>query len=181
LHARRDLRQGAAELLTRLVVPILVAAATPEQLYEGRQFLDEDHWRAAWARLASADRIALLERFQKSVDAAFVPGNATEAEALWRFVLRTGDIDGPLDAMLASPSGVEILQRHLATGTTGEFTEPVRTAYAKAFALDEATLAPPRGDDVLALLARFARLGFAGTWLPEDVAKVRRARLLRGV
>lgn len=172
---------GELALLADFVAPIFVGHATPDQLYEAREYLDTVHWRAAWARLTSPDRVALLDHFQKQVDDAFVPATDDEAEALWRFVLRSGDLDGPVQALLQSGAGIDCLRRHLQAGDAGEHDEALREAYAWALAVDDTTLEPYPGEELPALLAWLAHRGFAGPFSPEDAARLLRLRRLRGV
>ena len=172
---------GELALLADFVAPVFVGHATPDQLYEARECLDTGQWRAAWTRLTARDRVALLDHFQKQIDDAFVPATDDEAEALWRFVLRSGDLDGPVEALLQSGPGIDCLRRHLHAGDAREHDEALREAYARALEVDETTLMPYPGEELPALLARLMRRGFAGPFSPEDAARLRRLRLLRGV
>ncbi|MBL8733654.1 MAG: hypothetical protein JNN13_14885 [Planctomycetes bacterium] len=172
---------GELDLLTRFVSPAIVANGTPDQLYANREFLDDARWAAAWSRLPGPQRVALLGLFQKNLHDQFVPATAAEAEALWQFVQRSGDLDGPLDALQRSPAGVECLRRHLLAGDGGPLQAELRQAHADAFALDAATLLPHTDDPAKALMHRLQWLGLAGAFTPAEAALLRRCRLYRGL
>lgn len=172
---------GELALLAAFVAPGIVAHADPNQLYAARECLDTARWKAAWARLGPADRVALLGHFQKHVGDQFVPATAEEAEALWLFVQRSGDVTGPLDAMLHSVAGTACLRRHLLAGEGGQHAEALRKGFAKALEVDAQTLEPDPGEELPALLARLQHTGFAGAFSPAEAEQLRRLRLHRGV
>jgi hypothetical protein len=172
---------GEVSLLADFVGPVFVGHATPDQLYEARECLDTARWKAAWARLSKPDRVALLGHFHKHVGDQFVPSAADDAEALWQFALRSGDVDGPVDAMLQSAAGTDCLRRHLLAGDAGAHDAALRKAFAEALEVDERTLEPNPGEELPALLARLVHQGFAGAFSPDDAALLRRLRLHRGV
>ena len=172
---------GELALLAEFLAPVFVGHATPDQLYEAREWLDTDRWRAAWARLPSPERVALLGHFQKRVGDQFVPATAAEAEALWQFVLRSGDVDGPVEAMTESDAGIVCLRRHLAAGEGGEHAQQIRELVADRLDIDRVTLEPNPGEEVRAVVRRLQRAGFAGAWSAADQDRLQRLRDWRGV
>jgi hypothetical protein len=167
------------ELLEPLLGPPLAAAGTPAQLYAGRRAMTTDGWRTAWARLDSGARVALIDRFQKSVYPAFVPATEVEAEALWRFLQRGRDLDAVI-AATDSLVGIKCLQRHLAAGDAAADTAAVRKAFAEQLGLEPDTLSPAPGAEVRALALRLRHVGLAGATTPAERDQLAAILALRG-
>jgi len=173
-----DLAPG---LLAVFAVAPIVAAGTPQQLYAARKLMTGASWRAAWHRLDGDARAALLDHFKKHIDDAFVPATVPEAEAVWRFFLRSGDAEGTAAAMGASAAGIACLRRHLAAGEGGEAATALRDVIATDLKLDPQTLLPSADDPWRSLLLRARITGFAGEWTADEQAQLAAARALRGV
>ncbi|HEX5053782.1 MAG TPA: alpha-2-macroglobulin family protein [Planctomycetota bacterium] len=170
-----------AELLRSFALPPLLAAGTPDQLYAAHISMNEAAWRTAWARLDGAARTALLDHFQRNIGTAFVPDTATEAEAIWRFLLRGGEVAGAVQTLSMSAAGIACLRRHLAAGEGGTAAAAIRAAFAGELELDPVTL-QPRADNVWpALVANLQRSGFGGEWTPQQQQQLAVLRLERGV
>lgn len=180
-RAETDRADIEADLIARFVMPALVAAGRPPQVYRAAPWMTEEGWRTVWARSSGADRLALLDSFQKRISDVFVPATADEAEAIWRFLQRSGDVDGASDALIRSPVGIECLRAHLLAGHGGAHDEALRKQFAELLEVDRTTLAPDPGEELPALLARLQRCGFAGEWTAAERERIERIRALRGV
>jgi hypothetical protein len=143
--------------------------------------MDTARWGAVWARLSGADRVAQIDCFQKRISEVFVPATADEAEAIWRFLHRSGDIDGALDALSRSPAGIECVRTHVLAGRGGAHDEAIRKQFAELLLVDRETLAPGPGEELPAMLARLKRCGLAGDWTEAERQQLLRLRALRGV
>jgi hypothetical protein len=171
---------GDREWLACLVVPIVVASATPEQLGKAQRWLEGDDWRRVWSRLGAADRVQLITCFEGPLPDSFVPGTKPEAEAVWQACLRSPNEIGPILALLAAPVGFDHVRRNLESAKPGELVA-IRRVYAERFRLDEATLAPRPGSEAAALFVRLGKHGLAGVRTAAEGERLRQARLLRGL
>jgi hypothetical protein len=180
-RAAADRVDNEADLLVRFVMPTLVAAGSAQQVYQAAAWMDETRWAAVWARLPGAERVALVDQFRKHVSDTFAPATPAEAEALWHFLLRSGDVDGAVGAMTCAESGIECLRQHLAAGEGGEHAAKIREFLAKRLGLDPATFAANLGEEVHAVVNRLQRRGFAGAWSVADRDRLHRLRALRGL
>jgi hypothetical protein len=180
-RAEADRVDVEADLIARFVMPALVAAGRPQQVYRAAPWMNTERWGAVWARLSGPDRVAQIDCFQKRISDVFVPATADEAQAIWRFVQRSGDVDGATDAMTRSLAGIGCLRAHLLAGHGGVHDEALRKQFAELLEVDRATLLPEPGEELPALLARLQRCGFAGEWTAAERERIVRLRALRGV
>lgn len=169
------------DLLVAFVLPSVLASCTPQQAYAARSAMSDTTWRAVWERFGTAERVVLLDLFQKHVSETFAPATAAEAEAIWRFLLRSGDVEGAVDALIATAVGAAFLRARLLAGEGGERRDAIRKHFADRLDLDPDTLAPDPDSAWHALARRVRRWGFAGEWTAAEQERLRQVRLLRGV
>ncbi|HZN41229.1 MAG TPA: alpha-2-macroglobulin family protein [Planctomycetota bacterium] len=169
------------ELLAAFAAAPIVSAGTPAQLYASRAAMTETTWLAAWTRLDANARVALLDLFKKRIGTTFVPATAAEAEAIWRFLRRGGEVDGAVDSMTRSAAGVACLRGHLLAGEGGTSAQAIRAEFAEKLALDATTLQPVPGKEWQALLTRVRRCGLDGEWTADELARLSAVQTLRGV
>lgn len=171
---------GELALLASFTLPAIVARGTPRQLLAERAAFENEDWHQAWQRLSSAERLLLLEQLEDGSSPKFVPGNATEAEALWKLLQRSEDFDA-LEALLSSPVGIDCVCQHLRAPPLDPLALEVRERYARLFGLAEDTLTPPPGRESFALLARLFHVGPEASRRSLDLDLLRRLRLIRGL
>lgn len=145
--------------LGRFLRRTVVQHGTPMQVHAIARALGDDCWVRVWARLATAERVELVDRFLHALPDAFVPGTVAEAEALWRCMLRSDAVDSTMDNLTATAAGVLCVRRHVEAGDGGELAAAVRAAFAEALGLAADSLLPAAGDEGDAMLATLRRCG----------------------
>jgi hypothetical protein len=111
----------------------------------------------------------------------FVPGTSEEAEAIWRCLGRTKDIESVVEALTRSTNGIDCVRQHLTAGEAGAHIPQVRATFAQSLDLDPSTLLPLPGQELPAALRRLQACGFGGAWTATEGDLLRRARALRGL
>ena len=162
--------------LGRFLRQTVVEHGTPMQVHAIARALDDDSWTRLWARLATAERVQLVDRFLHELPDAFVPATLAEAEAIWRCMLRNESVDSTMANLTATAAGVQCARRHVEAGDGGELAADARAAFAEALGLAAATLLPSPGEEGDAMLATLRRFGAAAAGSPGECAWLHRLR-----
>lgn len=162
--------------LGRFLRQTVVEHGTPMQVHAIARALDDDSWTRLWARLASAERIQLVDRFLHELPDAFVPATMAEAEAIWRCMLRNESVDSTMANLTATAAGVQCARRHVEAGDGGELAADARAAFAEALGLAAATLLPSPGAEGDAMLVTLRRFGAAAAGSAGERAWIERLR-----
>jgi hypothetical protein len=179
-HAPQQLDLEADLWRAFLLAPI-VAGGTPDQLYAAHEAMNEPEWRAAWARLDAAGRVALLGHFRLRIGTTFVPATPAEAEAIWGFLMRGGEVETAVDTLAMSAAGVACVERHLVAGEGSPAAPAIRKEFAKQLGLDPDTLRTAPGEEWHALAVRLQHTGFAGEWTADERARLQVMRAQCGL
>lgn len=138
---------------------LVAEQGTPQQVYAVVRAMDETTWERIWERMTSDERMLLVDRFRRRIPEQFLPRTAQEAEAIWRFLLRSGNVDA-MAQLTATRDGERCARRHVEAGDGGAMAAELREAFADALDLDVDTLQAPvqsEGDSVLQAQRRAGR------------------------
>lgn len=137
---------------------LVVERGAPQQVYAVVHALDEATWARVWERMTSDERVPLVDLFQRRIPDSFLPRSATEAEAIWRFLLRGGDLDAMVP-LTQTTAGVRCARQHVEASDGGALAAELREAFADALDLDVDTLQAPVEDEGTVLLEAQRRSG----------------------
>jgi hypothetical protein len=168
------------EALVRFVRDLVVDRGSPEQVYSLARLLDEREWARAWKRFAAEQRVQLVDCFRKNLADAFEPATEAEAEAIWRFLLRSENVEGAMECLAKTMVGVQCARRHVERGDGGALAAAVRDAFAYELGLDAATLEAAEGDEGGVLLATLRRSPSGAELTVRERAWLARLRRLLG-
>lgn len=150
---------GPEDAIARFVHDLVVDRGSPKQVYTMARQMDEEAWARAWKRFDAEQRAQLVDCFQKNLADAFEPATEVEAEAIWRFLLRSQNVDGAMENLATTTAGVRCARKHVEQGDGEALAAAVRAAFAKALDLDADTLEAPAEDEGAVLLATLRRSG----------------------
>ena len=171
---------GPGHAIVRFVLEFVVDCGSPEHVCSIARQLEERDWDRTWARATADQRVQLVDCFRKNLADAFEPATEAEAEAIWRFLLRSQNVDGAMASLAKTTAGVRCARRHVEQGDGGALAPAVREAFADELGLDAVTLEAAEGDEGGVLLATLRRSPRDAELTARERAWLARLRQLLG-